>query len=149
MSASEFRELLNSKAIIPTKKGLLINDKPSTVELTGDIKVVVIKNLPKVSLNKFYAGMHWSVRNAIKDSYHEVVPVLSDIKFPIEVSYRAYFKNNPLDASNFVGGMVKLIEDVLFSKKDGYKQICLGSVKCFKGDEDRVEITIREIKKIL
>ena len=148
MSAKEFRDMLDSKAFIPTKKGIITNTCKADIQIQGKTIVLIYRNLPKVSLNKFYAGMHWKERNSLKNNYHKLINEI-DVNFPIEVSYRVYFKNNPLDCSNFVGGMVKLIEDCLFPKNDGYKKVCLGGVRVFKGDEDRVEITIREIDKII
>lgn len=34
---------------------------------------ITLYNLPKISLNKWYAGMHWTKRKKIKDNYTQIV----------------------------------------------------------------------------
>jgi hypothetical protein len=34
---------------------------------------IILKDLPKISLNKWYAGMHWTKRKKIKDNYTLIV----------------------------------------------------------------------------
>ena len=78
---------------------------------------IVLKGLPKVTLNLFYAGVHWTKRKKIKDAYKLIVKSQCKHVFCkgniYEVEYMFCFKSRPLDASNCVA-MVKLIEDIIF-----------------------------------
>lgn len=111
------------------------------------MKITLI-GLPKTSLNKFYAGMHWTKRKHIKDNY--TLLVKSQFKHVFskdsqyEVDYMFCFKNKPLDASNTIG-MVKLIEDIIF-EDDKYNIILKISISSGKSQsEDYVVITVNEI----
>ena len=106
---------------------------------------IIITDLPKVSLNKWYAGEHWGKRKNIKDIYKVMIKSQTDIFFPKAkylVSYDFYFKKNPLDASNCVA-MLKLIEDVLF-KNDKWDLIKICGIESFKGKSDKVIIKVEE-----
>ena len=81
---------------------------------------IVIYDLPKVSLNKWYAGCHWTKRQKLKEQYLWLVKQRISV-YPIKVSYYFEFKTRPLDASNCVA-MIKLIEDCTFGIVTG-KQI--------------------------
>ena len=102
---------------------------------------ILLYNLPKVSLNEWYACKHWTKRQdlkitykfAIKSQFKDVLTGCFD-----EISYVFYFKNNPLDASNCVA-MLKLIEDIIF-EKDGYKNIKKISIESKKASSDCVKI---------
>lgn len=145
-SASEFRELIDGKKIIPTKKGLISNKYEDAIEGTTEgVRQFTFYDLPKISLNKWYAGIHWSERSKVKNKYHEAVPTLTNVHYPVEVDYDFYFKGNPLDSTNAVA-MCKLIEDVLFDKNDAWDKIWIGHVRCFKGDRDTVIVTVRNLK---
>lgn len=104
-----------------------------------------LKNLPKVSLNKWYSGEHWTGRQRLKNDYGFLLSKHKK-KFKkvhrYDVDYRFYFKGSPLDASNCVA-MVKLIEDVLFEddKWDIVNSITIGSYKS-ETKEDYVDIII-------
>lgn len=105
---------------------------------------IVLKDLPKISLNKWYAGMHWTKRKKIKDNYTMLVKsqhkqVFSRTK-TYRVEYHFTFKSRPLDASNCVA-MVKMIEDILF-ETDSYKVVTGLAITSRKGDHDQVEIKI-------
>jgi len=95
---------------------------------------IVFKDLPKVSLNAWYSGGHWSGRSNMKKEYKVLVKNQFKHTFPKTNKYHCEylfgFKNNPLDASNCVA-MVKLIEDVIFEddKFDIVKSIKINSVK--------------------
>lgn len=108
---------------------------------------IILKDLPKISLNQWYAGSHWSKRNEIKNNYHYLIQsqLKSNYQFTkeqkYEVNYVFFFKTKPLDASNCVA-MVKLIEDVLF-EDDNYKIIQNISIQSNKGKEDLVYIQIK------
>ena len=106
---------------------------------------IIFKDLPKVSLNKWYAGMHWTKRKKIKDSYTQIVrsqftEVLSKDKL-YNVEYHFTFKNRPLDASNCVA-MVKMVEDIIF-EDDSYKIVHSILISSGKGERDTLEINIR------
>jgi hypothetical protein len=110
---------------------------------------VELKGLPKISLNQWYAGGHWTKRTKIKSDYIYIIKSQFKGQFKkdkqYEVEYRFCFKNNPLDASNCVA-MVKLIEDIIFEddKHDIIKSIKISSEK---GKDDLVQIEI--IEKII
>lgn len=105
--------------------------------------------LPKVSLNEWYGGTHWSKRKDIKNAYHMVISNQKnqlreiEINKPCEVSYDFYFCGRTLDASN-TAAMIKLIEDVIFEKKDDAKTIQKISVSSKKSEigRDYVNISI-------
>ena len=105
---------------------------------------IILTGLPKVSLNLFYAGVHWTKRKKLKDKYKLLIKsqfkqVLSKDK-TYEVEYTFNFKTRPLDASNCVA-MVKLIEDVIF-EDDNYKIVTSLKIKSRKAKFDSVEIEI-------
>ena len=113
-----------------------------------NVVTIVLKDLPKVSLNEWYAGgEHWSIRKKLKDNYYWLVKSQCKTVFPKTgkyfVKYHAEFKNNPLDASNFIG-MVKMIEDILF-ESDGYKIVEGIEITSRKGVSDKVTITVEEL----
>jgi len=102
--------------------------------------------LPKISLNKWYAGQHWSKRVAIKNTYKKVIK--SQYKNTFEdgkylVSYEFTFIKNPLDASNCVA-MIKIIEDILFVN-DKWDLIKIGGIESKKGKEEKVKIKIEKL----
>tara|TARA_R110000803_G_scaffold82131_3_gene148202 strand:- start:344 stop:679 length:336 start_codon:yes stop_codon:yes gene_type:complete len=110
--------------------------------------IIVLKDIPKISLNVFYAGIHWKKRKNIKDQFTYLVKSQYRKTIPktnkYEVTYDFEFKLRPLDASNTMG-MVKMIEDILFDsdKWDVVKKITLTSNK---GKEDKITINIKKIK---
>lgn len=108
---------------------------------------IVLKDLPKHSLNQIYAGKHWTKRKKDKDLYKLLIKnqfkgVLSDEKV-YSVSYLFEFRVKPLDTSNCVY-MLKMIEDIIF-KDDTYKIIPELKIKSVKGLEDKVTIKIEEL----
>ena len=105
---------------------------------------IVIYNLPKHSLNKIYAGVHWIERKKDKDTYSIIIKnqfkeVLSK-ENEYRVAYEFNFKNKPLDISNCVY-MLKLIEDILF-EDDTYKIVKELNIKSLKSKQDFVKITV-------
>ena len=99
--------------------------------------MIRIKNLPKISLNKWYAGTHWTARKKIKDAYKKLIKhKVEDGVYDVE--YTFYFKSRPLDATNTIA-MAKMIEDVIF-ENDSYKKIKSVTLKSRKGESDYVEI---------
>jgi len=106
------------------------------------MKTIILKDLPKVSLNQFYAGIHWTKRKAYKDAYKLLIASQTKEIFtaPCRVMYRFTFKNNALDCSNCIG-MVKMIEDCLFPN-DSYKIVKSMMITSERGKRDSVEITV-------
>ena len=107
---------------------------------------LVLENLPKVSLNKFYAGVHWATRKKLKDNYTLIIASQTKKKFtkPCEVEYEFHFKRNPLDCSNCAGGMVKMIEDCLFPN-DSIKVVKSIKITSQKSGNEYVKIKVREL----
>jgi hypothetical protein len=105
---------------------------------------IILKDLPKVSLNVWYSSKHWSFRKKLKDNYTLIVKSQFKQVLPASESYNTEyhftFKSRPLDASNCVA-MVKMIEDIIF-ESDGYKVIKSILITSSKGAEDMVEILI-------
>lgn len=106
--------------------------------------IIKLTGLPKVSLNKWYAGNHWAKRKDIKDQYYWIVKsqfkdVLSKDKV-YECDYTFTFKTRPLDCSN-ASAMVKLLEDIIF-EDDKWDIITKISIRSQKGTEDSVLINI-------
>jgi len=110
---------------------------------------IILYDLPKISLNEWYAGRHWSKRNKIKDAYKFIVKNQFKDVFKSSanyiVSYVFFFKNNPLDASN-CSAMLKLIEDIIF-EKDNYNIIDNINISSRKATDkkDSVYIEIVEL----
>ena len=105
---------------------------------------IILRNLPKISLNQWYSGMHWTKRKQIKDNYTLIVrSQFSNVLGKDNIyntEYHFTFKSHPLDASNCVA-MVKMIEDIIF-ENDSYKIIHSILITSSKGVEDKVEILI-------
>ena len=105
---------------------------------------IILTDLPKISLNKWYAGMHWTKRKKIKDSYTQIVRSQFREVLPKDKSYSVEycftFKSRPLDASNCVA-MVKMIEDIIF-EDDSYKVVHSILITSCKGEQDTLEINV-------
>lgn len=105
---------------------------------------IIIDNLPKISLNQWYAGNHWTKRTQIKELYKWAIKAATKIQFSkhdtYHVTYDFEFKSRPLDASNCVA-MVKMIEDCLF-EDDKYDIVLSVKMTSRKSKQDRVTITI-------
>lgn len=108
------------------------------------MRIIEIYDLPKISLNKWYSGSHWTKRTALKNDYLFLLNPIRNIVYPVSVDYVFEFKNRPLDASN-CSAMLKIIEDILFSGNDGYKQITKISIESKKAKRDKVTIKIKQI----
>lgn len=106
---------------------------------------ITLSNLPKISLNQWYSGKHWSKRKKTKDQYIWLVKsqFKQVLKGSYEVEYLFEFKTRPLDASNCVA-MVKLIEDIIF-EKDEWNVIQSITIKSRKGNTNKVTINANEI----
>ena len=107
----------------------------------------ILKDLPKISLNEWYAGKHWTVRKRIKDNYAWIIKSQFRHVFPKDRKYACtydfYFKTRPLDVSNVVS-MLKLIEDIIF-EDDRYDIIPHLSISSQKATSDYVQINVIEI----
>ena len=108
---------------------------------------VILKDLPKISLNQWYSGKHWTKRKAIKDKYYLIIKSQFKQVFKVDQSYNVIytfeFKIKPLDASNCVA-MIKLIEDVIF-EDDNYRIVNSISIQSRKSNENKVTIIINEL----
>ena len=105
---------------------------------------IILKDLPKISLNKWYSGMHWTKRKKIKDNYTLIVKNQFNKTLPktntYNTEYHFTFKSRALDASNCVA-MVKMIEDIIF-ENDSYKVVKSILITSNKGLEDSVKIKV-------
>ena len=105
---------------------------------------LILDNLPKISLNAWYSGGHWSKRTKIKELYKWSIKAQTKVKFSkhdkYHVEYQFEFKGKPLDASNTVA-MVKMIEDILF-EDDKWDIVLSVKMSSVKSDKDRVTIII-------
>lgn len=119
-------------------------DKP-TVDSKPVGLAFVFHDLPKISLNEWYAGSHWSVRKKLKDKYKALVYKETKYKEtkPCECEYIFEFVSHPLDCTNCVA-MAKMIEDIILPKDDIsiVKSVKLTSLK---GTENKVTLLIRWI----
>lgn len=104
----------------------------------------------KWSLNKIYAGVHWSVRAKDKEYIRQLVRSVTGIRKPFEkpVLIKMAF-NSGLDVSNH-GYLFKLIEDGLVKcgviQNDSYKYVQCNIMtlqKAFKG----VIVEVEEISE--
>lgn len=105
---------------------------------------IIFYDLPKISLNKWYAGLHWTKRKKMKDEYKLLILSRFKTLLPSDRSYHTeynfIFKQRALDASNCVA-MVKMIEDIIF-EDDSYKIIKSIKITSEKGDRDSVKILV-------
>lgn len=103
---------------------------------------LIFNDLPKVSNNQFYAGVHWAARKQMKDRYYRFITAVHPEKFvdPCFVFYIFQWKSRSLDPSNCIG-MIKMIEDCLFPS-DSYKVIKGLWTECVRGKRDRVILYI-------
>lgn len=105
----------------------------------------------KWSLNKIYAGVHWSVRAKDKEYIIQLVRSVTGIRKPFEkpVLIKMAF-NSGLDVSNH-GYLFKLIEDSLVKcgviQNDSYKYVKCNIMtlqKAFKG----VIVEVEEVEEL-
>jgi len=108
---------------------------------------IILRGLPKHSLNEIYAGKHWTKRKKDKNTYTLIVRdqfkgVFKKDKI-YKVDYTFLFKNKPLDTSNTVY-MLKMVEDIIF-EDDTYKIIPEITIKSKKGNEDLLIINVKQL----
>ena len=122
-----------------------LETKNNTLNTSNKYIQITLKGLPKISLNKWYSGEHWTIRNKLKETYIWIVKsqfkdVLSKANV-YECEYTFTFKSKPLDASNTIA-MVKMIEDIIF-EDDKWDVVTKISISSIKGIEDIVDIKIK------
>ena len=109
---------------------------------------IILRHLPKVSLNKWYSSTHWTKRKQLKDNYKWIIKSQFKTVFKrnlkYDVDYVFYYKKNPLDALN-TAAMAKLIEDVIF-EQDKHDIVLKVSLSSKKGKSDYVVITVNEVE---
>ncbi len=105
---------------------------------------LIFKDLPKISLNEWYSGNHWSKRKEIKDKYYLLIKSQFKGVFRknkrYKVGYTFKFKTKPLDASNCVA-MVKMLEDIIF-EDDRYDIVTELNIKSLKYSENIVCVKV-------
>jgi hypothetical protein len=110
---------------------------------------IILRDLPKISLNKWYASEHWSKRKRLKDNYKLIVKSQFKDVFKkdkqYEVEYSFFFKSRPLDASNCIA-MVKMIEDIIF-EDDKWDIVLNLKISSHRSKSDYVWIDVDEIQK--
>jgi Holliday junction resolvase RusA-like endonuclease len=108
---------------------------------------LTLRDLPKISLNKWYAGTHWTKRNRLKNAYKLALKSQFNGLFSKDkahkVSFIFYFKSRPLDCDN-CSAMIKLINDVLF-EDDKWDILEIGYIRSLKDKDERVEIEVEEL----
>lgn len=99
-------------------------------------------DLPKLSLNEWYAGKHWTERSRMKNAYKLLIrsKYKGTITSPADVEYIFEFKGRLLDCSNCIA-MVKLIEDIVF-EKDTPEFVRSLRIVSKKGKANKVQINI-------
>lgn len=106
----------------------------------------------KLSTNSIYAGIHWSERKKHKDLFLWSMIGMKKLNYvnKCELEFDFEFKGKPLDASN-CSYLVKLCEDCLVHYKiipdDNYNIVKSIKMTSNKGKQDKVKITIKEIKE--
>jgi hypothetical protein len=122
----------------------LTQPQPTHTGATSPGVVTILEfELPKISLNEWYAGTHWTKRTKIKDTYRLLIAAKTHQTFtaPCHVEYRFTFRSRPLDCSNAVA-MVKMIEDCIFPD-DSYKVVRSIKISSDKGKQDGVTVVVR------
>jgi hypothetical protein len=117
--------------------------------MIADTKIM-LRGLPKISLNEWYAGKHWAYRKKIKDAYKLLVKSQTKVYFKktlqYDVTYKFGFKSRPLDAMNTTA-IAKLVEDILF-EDDKWSIVRSVTLSSEKAKEDIVEITVKELRNL-
>lgn len=108
---------------------------------------IILRGLPKISLNKFYSGIHWSKRMKVKNEFGLIIKSQHKGVFGKKLSYTViyyfYFKSRPLDTDN-CSAMIKLINDWLF-EDDTYLIIPTIVIHSILDKDERVEIIVKKI----
>ena len=110
---------------------------------------ITLLDLPKISTNKIYAGVHWRQRKQQKDQYLILTKnekkKLDKIAKKIELEFIFYFKSRAL-ASSKCSYMGKLLEDCLVAhgvlQDETLKHVGKVSYQSFKRYENKTIIKI-------
>lgn len=110
---------------------------------------IIFVDLPKVSTNEIYAGVHWSRRKKLKEDFLwltlNAIKKLIPAQEKVDLDFTFHFKKNALDADN-CGYMGKLIIDCLVAhgmlKDDSNKFVGRVSYESKKSDNDFCELVI-------
>lgn len=111
--------------------------------------IIELLDLPKISTNKIYAGVHWTGRKHQKDLYLMATKYdmkkIEKIESKVDLEFIFYFKSRVLDSSN-CSYMGKLLEDCLVAhgvlQDDTIKYVGKVSYQSFKGDQNKTVIKI-------
>jgi len=110
--------------------------------------IIELFDLPKISTNKIYAGVHWRQRKQQKDQFLLLTnsfKKLEKVERKVDLEFTFYFKKKPLDSSNcsYLG---KLLEDCLVAhgvlQDDTIKYVGKVSYQSLKGDQNKTIIKI-------
>ena len=106
---------------------------------------IKLYDLPKISMNEYFARSHWTKRNKMNKDYKLLVRSQTKIKidYPCEVTYTFYFTKNPLDCSN-CSAMVKMIEDSLFAN-DSINVVQSIKIISLKSNHEYVRVVVDKI----
>ncbi len=120
------------------------------------ISVKFVVPIPeKISLNKIYAGVHWTKRKQWKDDYYYAV-VASKIapyrgQFPFHAHYHFKLTGRALDATN-CAFMVKCLEDALVAggvvPDDTPQYVASVTLSSEKAKVDEVEVEFMHVKTL-
>ena len=110
---------------------------------------ITLLDLPKISTNKIYAGVHWTGRKHQKDLYLMATKYdmkkIEKIESKVDLEFTFYFKSRVLDSSN-CSYMGKLLEDCLVAhgvlQDDTIKYVGKVSYQSLKGDQNKTIIKI-------
>ena len=110
---------------------------------------ITLIDLPKISTNKIYAGVHWTGRKHQKDLYLMATKYdmkkIEKIKSKVDLEFTFYFKSRVLDSSN-CSYMGKLLEDCLVAhgvlQDATIKYVGKVSYQSLKGSENKTIIKI-------
>lgn len=115
------------------------------------MQIITLLDLPKISTNSIYAGVHWSARKKHKDNYlllTNKMKRLQPVKGLVDIEFTFHFKSTPLDSSN-CSYMAKILEDCLVKHGilagDEINFVRKISLQSLKSKQERCEIIIREV----
>lgn len=108
---------------------------------------IILKDLPKISLNQWYSSKNWTYRYEIKNKYKLLVKSQCKYLFPKDkqysVEYHFKWKSRAIDVSNCTAAL-KMIEDIIF-EDDSYKIVRSLFITSDKVEEDIVIIKVKEL----
>ena len=106
----------------------------------------------KVSLNQYYAGMHWTKRKKLKDDYliwfSQYKNKFQKFTSQVEIQFDFHFRKQPLDCDNCVA-IAKMVTDCMIKadiiQDDSYKHIVKVAYTSKKTkDENYIDVEIKE-----